>query len=75
MTQSSRDQNESIEELYQMITDKDQKIRDLEIRFNERLKQQEQDFSSTIEEITEKHQKSFSNYPLNPINYQTKLAS
>ena len=40
--------------------DKDQEIRDLEIRFNNRLKQQEQDFNCKIEEITEKYQRSFS---------------
>ena len=33
--------------------DKDQEIRDLEIRFNNRLKQQEHNFNCKIEEITE----------------------
>ena len=60
LTQSSRDQQEAIKELYQGIMDKDQEIRDLEIRFNNRLKQQEQDFNCKIEEITEKYQRSFS---------------
>ena len=47
--------NSKIEELYKMINEKDQIIRDIETECNNKLKRQEQHLRTEIKEISDEH--------------------